>query len=456
MSDFHYNFYKAREHRKNFEFGVAEKFCADALKSEPNHLGALSLYAEIKAVLGHHDEAKALYAKAAEVAPENKVSLLNLGSSLKGMGDFDGAQDLLLKAIKLDKTFAPAYYTLAGIRKFKPGDPLIADFEYMKKRVYGNALYRCVACFALGKIYNDIGEYDLAFENYDEGNKRRRARFDYNELKAVLNGLRKAVPPSALKDYEGLGHPSKKPVFVVGMPRSGSSLIEDLLSRSGNIVGLGEPPDIEYLFNGNFRLKRAPETGAVEFVREVQPFQFRAIGEQYLNYMHKFSKDADRMVDKNLFNHAFVGFIRIILPNASIIHTTRDPIDTCLSCYFQNFTEGHDYSYDLVKLGQQYAAYVDIMSYWQEMMGDQIFEAPYEKVIEDKDAAIDQLYAHIGLTAPEKSSLEQPADRAIPTASAWQARQPIYKTSVKRWKNYEKHLGPLFESLEASGFKYEG
>ncbi len=453
MSDFHNNFYQARVHRAKYEFDLAEEFCAKALEFDPQHVGALSLFGDIKAIQGHHPKAREAFIAAAKIEPENTVLLLNLATALKGMGDFDAARDLLEKAIAIDRSFAPAYYTLAGIVRFKAADPLIADFERLKKKVYGNSVYRCVACFALGKIYNDIGEWDLAFENYAEGNQRRRTRYDGAHTRNSLEAVKRFFTADLIRAREQFGNPSSKPVFIVGMPRSGSSLIEDILSRSNDVDGLGEPQYIEDLFYSAYKEISAPDK-SVNLEQVLGDAEFSSLGDRYLKIAQEVAPGAKRLIDKNLFNHASIGFIRLVFPNASIIHATRDPIDSCVSCFFQNFTGGHDYSFDLGDIGRQYAAYDDIMKYWDNIFGPEIFSAPYEHMIADKDAAIADLFAHIKMPTPGEETLTKPANRAIPTASAWQARQPIYTTSVKRWKNYEKHLSPLFDALEQSGFHY--
>ena len=394
MTDFHFNFYQARVHRAKYEFDLAEKFCREALTLDPRHVGALNFLGDVKAIQGHHQEARDAFATAVEIEPKNTALLINLASAVKGMGDFDSARELLERAIAIDNRLAPAFYTLAGIVKFKPGDPLIDDFVRLKKRVYGHAVYRCVACFALGKVYNDIGEWDLAFENYAEGNQRRPVSHEYDYRQSFNNAIERFFTPELLANPENAGHSSRSPVFIVGMPRSGSTLIEEILSRSDDIEGLAEPSDVKDLFvasyeqvpSAEYEIKLEPAPGGV---------MFSSLGDTYLNAMQKIAPGAARIIDKNLLNHAMIGFIRLVFPNASIIHSKRDPIDTCLSCYFQNFTDGHDYSFDLGKLGKQYAAYAKIMKHWEAIYGAEIFNASYERMISDKDAAIADLFAHI-------------------------------------------------------------
>lgn len=455
MNDFHFNYYQARLHRAQYEFDRAEEFCVKALKSNPQHTGALSLYGNLKAIKGHHDEAREAFAAAAQIEPKNTILLVNLAAALKDMGDFDEARALLEKAIAIDKTFAPAYYTLAGIIRFKSGDPLIETYELLKKRVYGNTVYRCVACFSLGKIYNDIGEWDLAFENYAEGNHRRGARYDHRQTQNIFEAIKRVFTSCPSQRDSELGNQSSKPVFIIGMPRSGSSLIEELLSRSDGVAGLGEPHDIEDHFFASYKTSLTADN-KVNLHSAIDSTQLNRLGETYLNRMGKLAPGAERMIDKNLFNHEMVGFIRLIFPNASIIHAKRDPIDTCLSCYFQNFTEGHEYSFELGDIAKRYVAYVDIMEHWETIYGREILTASYENMISNQKQQLEKLFDHIGLTAPEPEKFAQPAARAIPTASAWQARQPIYKTSLKRWKNYEKHLGPLFKVFDEAGYDYDG
>ncbi len=442
-------------HRAKYEYGQAVHFCAEALRLDPQHLGAMSLYGRLKAILGHHQEAREIFSAAVKLAPENAALLVELASILRGMGDFDAARDNLKKAVAVDKTFAPAFYTLAGIHRFEPGDPLIDDYVRLKKKVYGNPAWRCLACFSLGKLYDDLGEWDLAFENYAEANQRRPAQYDYVHKKNLLEAIKQMFTPEMMRSRDQTGHPSQKPVFIVGMLRSGSSLVEEMLSRSEDIDGLGEPQDIEDLFAAAYQ--HVPgENNKFSIKQMIDSAQFESFGETYLERLQKIAPDAKRLIDKNLFNHTLLGFVRLLFPNAAIIHSMRDPIDTCLSCYFQNFTEGHDYSFDLGDMARHYAAYSDIMEHWNALFGAEIFDASYERMIGDKDAAIAGLFAHVKMPAPGEEALTTPATRAIPTASAWQARQPLYSTSVKRWKHYEKHLGPLFKALEDEGFDYSG
>ncbi len=446
MSDYFANLHQARTLHARRKFESAVQYCTKAVKEKPGDPRGWTLYGAIRSAQGLHLQARDAYAAAVKTNPKDPSLLLNLGSALKQLGAFDDARNCFEQAIAIEKTFAPAYYTLSSIKRFQAGDSQIGEFEELKKKTAGYSTYKLLACFSLGKIYDDIGEWDRAFENYTEGNALRCASYDHRFTLAFFEKVKKTFTCDMLAKCANMGNPARTPIFIIGMPRSGSSLIEEILSRSEGVYGLGEPSDIAELFYKSTEKNLNVLSDPAALYR---------IGNVYLTAMAKIAPNAERHVDKNLLNHSMVGFIRLILPESSLIHTKRNPIDTCLSCYFQNFTYGHEYSFNLVNLAKLYAAYTDLMRHWDKVFGNEIFTASYERVISNRDEEIAKLYAHVGLIPPDKETISQPADRAIPTASAWQARQPIYKSSVKRWKNYEKHLGPLFKALEESGFDYE-
>ena len=453
MNDYFLNLHHARTHHDNGDFEGAVAFCVKAIAENPDDSRVYTQHGVSLSSLGLFEEARRAFAKARSLEPEDPFLIDNHANILKQLGRFEEAAEEVEKAMAIDRHFAPAYYTLSSIRRFSPDDPVIEKFEALKKKTAGNDLFQSLMCFALGKIYDDIGEWDQAFENYAEGNRLANEPYDKDLARNRFDGIKRVFTRSLIDRFAGAGDPSSKPVFIVGMPRCGSSLIEEMLSRSTSIHGLGERIDIaklvSYVEHTHQQLPAFPD-----LMGTLNSGEFAQCGDLYLQSVSRHAPEAERLLDKNLLNFPFVGFIKLILPQASIIHAMRDPIDICLSCFFQKFTHGHKYSFDLSNIARQYAAYDGLMKHWYELFGAEIFSASYERMIEDKDASIKGLFDHIGMTPPGAEILEAPAERAIPTASAWQARQPIYKTSVKRWKNYEKHLGPLFKALEEAGFDY--
>ena len=415
---------------------VARDLCLKALEIEPENSDALTVFAAIEEARGLHEIAHDAYVKAVNFSPFDPHKKLNLAMSFKNLGDLEQAFNILSNLADDEPKFAPAHYLITTIKKFTDeNDPWISKIESLKIRTAGHKEYYSIACFALGKVYDDLSEWDRAFQNYSEGNALIHRGYDHeNESAFFADAIRSH---NRQKDKAEAGYDSDKPVFIVGMPRSGSSLIDSKLSLSDQVVGVGERSETFQLFQ-NFRCAKS------------EPFS--QIGRTYIDQMERFSKTASRMVDKNLFNHALVGFISVILPQSKFIHTRRDPIDTCLSCYFQRFQYGNEFTFSLDDLGARYALYDNIMRHWENEVT--ILKVDYEAFLNSPSQQLHRLFDHIAIAPP--SELEKATEAPVATASAWQVRQPLYKTSVKRWKNYEKHLGPLFESLEKHGFNYDG
>lgn len=399
----------------------------------------------------NHRMALDAFEKAVEFEPENKEALLNYGMSLKDFGKFDEAKQLFEQTIEIDPNYSPGFFNLVSVQKITPGNPIIEKAEAMARADFESPNFEGLAAFALGKIYDDLGAYDKAFGQYKIANELQGKVYDHQNTLTMFERKKTIFTRELMESRKGEGNPSHAPVFIIGMPRSGSSLIEDILSRSENITGYNERTEAAQIV---IRLERShpSKTPYPEVVPQINGEQFSQLGDLYLMLLTQIEPYKERAVDKNLLNHSIAGFLRLMFPNGSIIHTYRDPIDTCLSCYFQNFRTGMEFSFDLADLGRRYAAYADLMDHWRSVMGESLYEVKLEDFTKNKDEHIKTLFSQIGMDAP--TSVETPADRAIPTASGWQARQPIYETPAKRWKNYEKHLGPLFDALEGAGFKY--
>ncbi len=402
-----------------------------------------------------HKEAADHFVETLRLDPDNVDALINHGASLRDFGEFDRARKCFQRAIEINPTFSPAYLNLVNIIKVEPDSAYISQLENLVRDGIKDQFEESLAHFALGKAYDDIGEWDKAFGNFTTANELQGKVYDHQNTLTMFGRAKKIFTRDLMEKHRGTGNPDRTPIFIIGMPRSGSSLVEDILCRNKNIVGFGERTEIAQIV---VRLENTHPSHMPypEIIEQINGEQFGKLGELYLQLLANVMPIAERTVDKNIMNHSVAGIIRMMFSNAAIIHTVRDPIDTCVSCYFQNFKSGIEYSYDLEHLGKRYAAYADLMDHWSDVMGDSLFTLNYEELTHDKDNQIPRLFDHVGMPAPVGGAADKPADRPIATASAWQARQPIYTTSVKRWKNYEKHLGPLFEALEQSGFEYNG
>jgi len=256
-----------------------------------------------------------------------------------------------------------------------------------------------------------------------------------------------------LEKYAGFGHPSSLPIFILGMPRSGSTLIEQILSSHPMVHGAGELTtlhetivDMRWPFEGY--LQRGPE-GGLQPSPPPKPANryFRELGAAYVKALRGYSARAQRITDKMPDNYFDLGMIHLCLPNAVILHSVRDPVDTCLGCYRQIFATGHETTYDLALMGKTYVLYRRLMEHWQRVLPGRVIDVVYEKLVADPETEIRRIVAACGLPWNDACVRFYENERPVTTASSSQVRQPIFKGAVQRWRRYEKHLGPLLDAL---------
>jgi tetratricopeptide (TPR) repeat protein len=322
---------------------------------------------------------------------------------------------------------------------------------------------RAAAGFSLGEVLERAGRDDEAFAAFAAANRLKRAlltgtlesrppapigpkvralepaTFERGQIEAI--GFLKAVfTPAFLAAHAGGGHHLAAPIFVVGMPRSGSSLVEQILSSHPKVQGLGETDALAETLQTDFPY-------ALSAAR--RPDHFRGLAEAYLAAMHARGwTSAPRFVDKMLRNFMYVGAIHLMFPRALILHTTRDPVDTCLASFRQNFISGNEASYDLADIGRDYVRYREVMDHWNETLTGRVVEVAHEALVAEPEARIRWLVTEAcGLAWDEACLRFHQTRRPVRTASVAQVRQPIFSTSLQRWRRYEKHLGPLFEAL---------
>jgi tetratricopeptide (TPR) repeat protein len=392
------------------------------------------------------DEARAAFKAAVDAAPQIALSRTNYAYALIVAGAFAEAEAELNAALEIDPNLAGAYYNLAWIRKAAPGDAMIAKIEDLDRRMGSDASARILCLFALGKLYDDLGDYDRAFEKFRLGNDLHNVRYDHQAHVAFHAELRKVFTSRFIRERAGASEGGRRAVFIVGMPRCGSSLLEDRLALDTRIAGLGERPEISRFAAAlrRFHPAAASFAAALPFAPDTA---FREGARNYLDMTARKAANAERTLDKNLLNFKFVGLIRLALSESIVIDCRRNPVDTCLSCYFQRLRPAHDYKFSLGALGRYYRLYDELMAHWRELFPDMI-SVGYEDVVEDVTGETERIVKLLGLE-PRSSGESTPAarNRNIQTSSAFQARQPISRQSIRRWRNYEKHLGPLIDAL---------
>jgi tetratricopeptide (TPR) repeat protein len=382
--------------------------------------------------------------------PDDAYLHCNLGTVLRELGSNDDATRLIEHAVALQPDEAEFHYSLAMGRSFKPGDGRLAAMERLAAKL--PALDRDAQVnlhFALAKAYEDLGDNDRSFQHQMRGNALKREALAYNEP-AVLAGferIRKVFADLAPAHAEA-GDPSDLPIFVLGMPRSGSSLIEQILASHRSVFGAGELPDFSLLAR-----KLGPEAGPgfPEIVPRLQPEEFRQLGGDYVAALRARAPQAARIVDKLPENFRLIGLIHRALPRAKIIHTRRDPIDTCLSIYSKLFTAETPFFYDLAEIGRYWRAYDDLMAFWRQTLpAGSILDVDYEELVRDQERETRRMLEFCGLDWDEACLQFHRTDRQVRTASALQVRKPLYDSSVGRWQPAPDLIAPLLSGLAGS------
>jgi hypothetical protein len=305
----------------------------------------------------------------------------------------------------------------------------------------------------MGKAYGDIGAHERAFLSLLIGNalKRLRTRYDEAATIGILRRMQAAFDPKQMKRGAGLGDPSAAPVFIVGMPRSGTTLAEQILASHPNVFGAGEINDFQkaiLALGGD----AAGALGSPEVASLLSPDELQRIGAGYVARLGAMAPEATRIVNKTPENFRFLGLIHRALPNARIIHTRRDPVDTCLSCFSKLFFENLPFAYDLGELGRYYRAYDALMAHWRALLPQEtLLEVQYEEVVDDLEGQARRIVAHCGLEWDPRCLDFHETERPVRTASVAQVRQPIYASAVGRWRPYEPFLGPLLSELAPMG-----
>ncbi|MBD3646685.1 MAG: sulfotransferase [Pseudomonadales bacterium] len=430
------------------DLAYAEEIYLDILRTEPDHPDAVHLLGLIRGEQDRNDEAVALIEKAIDINPDAAPFHHNIAGIYRRMGRLEDAEREFREAIRLKPDYGEAYQGLAEMIRFQPDDPLLPKILEQLSRPDLDQAVRCYFHFAAGKINDDIGQYRLAFRHYTQGNKDARKDFDSAAFRRQIKDAIYVYSREYVDSVAGTGHDSRQPVFVVGMPRSGTTLVEQILASHSGVYGAGELNDMKFVVQSASRSSniRQPWPNCAPGIR---PRQYRALGQEYLDRVAAVlpEEQFDRVVDKHPLNFQFVGLILSILPNAKIIHTVRHPLDTCLSCFFQNFTKGQHYSFDLVKLAHFFNDYKRLMEHWQTVFGDRILTVSYETLLDDLESETRRVLDFCDLEFEEACLNYHETRRVVKTASFMQVRQPIYKTSLNRWRNYAQELQPVAEIL---------
>jgi tetratricopeptide (TPR) repeat protein len=423
---------------------------AAVLARNPEQVDAMAGMANTLKNTGRHDEALAMARRVVALRPNFGPAAGLHGSILAEIGSIDEALEEYRRAIGLAPNRPEFLYHLALLTRNRPGDATLQGLEAVLPRVASfPPREQCLVHFALAKAYDDIGERECGFAQLLQGNAIKRSHTEYDEAATLgaMDRLRHIFTAELLTARGGMGDPSAAPVFIVGMPRSGTTLVEQTLASHEAVFGAGERLELTQAV-GRLNAERLGAPRFPEAVWTMTNDALHRMGAEYLAALRLLAPDAARITDKMPGNFLFVGLIRLILPNARIIHTMRDPVDTCLSCYSKLFTGAQSYTYDLAELGRYYRAYRRLMAHWRAVLPADIFlDVEYEALVDDHEAQARRIVAHCGLDWDPACLEFYRTSRPVHTASMVQVRQPIYRSSVGRWRPDPALLQPLLEAL---------
>ncbi len=415
------------------------------LAARPEHADSTMRLAKSLQALNRHTEALTVLERAAASAPRNAQLCADLGVALRTLGRLDAALEALDRAMVLAPR-QPGFHRVMGeSKRYTADDPQLAAMEAMAAELASFTDAQQVDLhFALGKAYADVRQYERSFRHYLAGNAIKRREVPYAEaaVLGLLEHSRNLFTAEVIQERLGQGDPSTAPIFIVGMPRSGSTLIEQILASHPDVFGAGELLDFQTAVEGLGQTPDGPPP-------DIGPRELRQIGERYLALVKpRMPQQVRRFTDKMLGNTRFVGLIHLALPNAKIIYARRNPIDSCLSCFTTLFAVGQPYAYDLGELGRYVRAHEAIMQHWRAVLPPGVMiEVQYEDVVADLEANARRIVAHCGLEWTEACLEFYKTERPVNTASVVQVRQPIYRSSIGRWESYKAMLAPLLEAL---------
>jgi tetratricopeptide (TPR) repeat protein len=489
---------KAPRYRMNFALALRQyglnNFAAEQLYQaamlKPDWLEAVVLLGEVLQELGRFDEAKECFERGKQINPDAVELDERIGYTYLGMGDVEHASavfnqvlsnhpDRLMANLGIGRTYMEAGHTqqagqafetviekypdnpagysyLAASRKFTQGEKAISEMHRLAEQISDEDTSTAISInFALGKVYDDCQDWENAWKYYSRGNSIKNTRHNYHPdgHEKKITELISIFSQDFIQKKRSIGYNSTFPVLIVGMPRSGTTLTEQIISSHPQVIGGGE---VKFWGQAYEALPLMLKT------RQPYPFcvpainreQIESIAEKYIELLTKIAgPDAHplHVTDKMPHNFVHLGLISIIFPEIPIIHCKRNAMDNCLSIFFQNFGNSHSYAFNLANLGHHYKQYQRLMEHWHEVLPGRIMDINYEDTIADPEYWSRKLIEHVGLEWDDACLAPHKLERTVKTASHWQVRQPIYKTSVQRWKNYEQYLGPLKEALGYEG-----
>lgn len=424
-------------------------FYQQALAIKPDYFEAHNNLGNGLSDLNRMDEAIVSYKKALQINPGYVEAHNSLGLALKDLGRMDQAIASFEKAIAIQPDYAKAHANLSQMRKHTDGDG-DGEVRAMAELYDRSDLpddQRIHLAFGLARAYENLGQYGRAFECLSDGQRLQKVAVPFDLAKATrfFKLIEDMFDPNFLAKQAKSGFEDESPIFVLGMPRSGSSLVEQILASHPQVYGAGELKAVGELTR---RMEKSAGESFPKAMGSVDPNIFHELGASYIEMVRRLAPRIKFITDKMPANFLCIGFIATMLPRARFIHCLRDPMDTCFSIYKSQFSESHDYSHNLASLGGYYLLYEELMAHWHRVLPDRIFDIRYEQLVQNSETEIRSMLDYCDLPFDKACLSFYKTDRVVKTASATQVRQPIYQNAIGFWKNYEDQLTPLQSALK--------
>ena len=424
------------------------KIFEKTIKIQPNFYIAYHNMGNVLQDLCRLDEAKTCYQKCIGINPNYIEAYISLGKILLDFNKLDESVAVFKRALKLKPENAKLHRHLSEVTKYKENDSHTKDMERIISSSNATQDQQMHLYFALGKVYEDLKCYDKAFSHWEKGNflKRKEIKYSTNSEARLFQIMKKTFTKALFEKFRNYGNLDNTLIFIIGMPRSGTTLVQQILSSHPKVLGMGESNQLsniigEYFFEESGFLKKD--------LHNYNPVNFSKIGDNYIKNPRQFSENIRHILFKDLLNFKWLGFIKLIFPNAKIIHCVRNPMDTCVSLFKNYFVGGVDFSYNLIEMGEYYNLYRDVMLFWDNILPNYYANIYYEELINDPKKQIEKLLNVCNLEWNENCMQFYNNKHFMSTGSnSINIHQPIYKTSMQYWKCYEKQLQPLLEILK--------
>ncbi|GAB4193596.1 MAG: tetratricopeptide repeat-containing sulfotransferase family protein [Wenzhouxiangellaceae bacterium] len=435
------------------KFAQALEQASQLRQSQPGNPSFETSYANELMAVGDFDQALAIYDQILQRLPDNPQIHLSRGHALKTVGQQDDAIQAYRAAYQAKTDFGDAYWSLANLKTYRFDDGELRTMREQEANPLTTMVDRYHLCFALGKAYEDRQEYAASFDYYERGNALKKAELRYSaeRMDADLERQKKECTRELFEHHQGHGHSASDPIFIVGLPRAGSTLIEQILASHSQVEGTLELPNILALvhrLNGRRQLEDEPRYPAL--LGQLEADKLAAFGRDYIEQTRIHRSGAPLFIDKMPNNFRHVGLIHLILPNARIIDARRHPMACCFSGFKQLFGEGQEFTYGLEQIGRYYRGYEQLMSHWDQALPGKVLRVQYENVIADLESQVKRLLDFLDLPFEDACVEFHKTRRSVRTASSEQVRQPIYQSSVEQWRHYEPWLEPLKTALGES------